>query len=142
MTRTASFAALLAASMMATPIALASDLTVTVESIAKTQGTIVLGLFDEASYDGDGDGAVNGANLKVEGNDVTVTFEGLEPGEYAVKLYHDVNDDGEMNTNPFGMPTEPFAFSNDAKGRFGPAKWDAAKFSVSADGTVHTIKLN
>ena len=140
MTRTASFAALIAASMIATPIALASDLTVNVESIAQTQGTIVLGLFDEASYEGNG--AVNGANLKVEGNDVTVTFEGLEPGEYAVKLYHDINDDGEMNTNPFGMPTEPFAFSNDAKGRFGPAKWDAAKFSVSADGTVHTIKLN
>lgn len=140
MTRTSSFAALLAASMIAAPIALASDLTVTVESIAQTQGTIVLGLFDEASYNGDG--AVDGANLKVEGNDVTVTFEGLEPGEYAVKLYHDLNDDGEMNTNPFGMPTEPFAFSNDAKGRFGPAKWDAAKFSVSADGTVHTIKLN
>ncbi len=140
MTRTSSFAALIAVSMIAAPIALASDLTVTVESIAQTQGTIVLGLFDEASYNGDG--AVDGANLKVEGNDVTVTFEGLEPGEYAVKLYHDINDDGEMNTNPFGMPTEPFAFSNDAKGRFGPAKWDAAKFSVSADGTVHTIKLN
>ena len=140
MTRTASFAALIAASMIATPIALASDLTVNVESIARTQGTIVLGLFDEATYNGDG--AVDGANLKVEGNDVTVTFEGLEPGEYAVKLYHDVNDDGEMNTNPFGMPTEPFAFSNDAKGRFGPAKWNAAKFTVGADGTVHTIKLN
>ena len=140
MTRTASFAALIAASMIATPIALASDLTVNVESIAKTQGTIVLGLFDEATYNGDG--AVDGANLKVEGNDVSVTFEGLEPGEYAVKLYHDVNDDGEMNTNPFGMPTEPFAFSNDAKGRFGPAKWNAAKFTVGADGTVPTIKLN
>ena len=140
MTRTASFAALIAASMIAPPIALASDLTVNVESIARTQGTIVLGLFDEATYNGDG--AVDGANLKVEGNDVTVTFEGLEPGEYAVKLYHDVNDDGEMNTNPFGMPTEPFAFSNDAKGRFGPAKWKAAKFTVDADGTVHTIKLN
>ena len=140
MTRTPSFAALIAASMVATPIALASDLTVNVESIAKTQGTIVLGLFDETSYNADR--AVDGANLKVEGNDVTGTFEGLEPGEYAVKLYHDVNDDGEMNTNPFGMPIEPFAFSNDAKGRFGPAKWNAAKFTVSADGTVHTIKLN
>ena len=140
MTRTASFAALLAASMIATPIALAADLTVSVDSIAKTQGTIVLGLFDEGTYSGDG--AVDGANLKVEGNTVSVTFEGLEPGEYAVKLYHDVNDDGEMNTNPFGMPTEPFAFSNDAKGRFGPAKRDAAKLSVGADGTVHTITLN
>ncbi|MEO1659596.1 MAG: DUF2141 domain-containing protein [Pseudomonadota bacterium] len=141
MTRsTASFAAFAAAALMITPIASASDLTVTVEGIAKTQGTIMLGLFDEATYNGSG--AVNGANLKVDGDSVTVTFEGLEPGEYAVRLYHDVNDDGEMNTNPFGMPTEPYAFSNDAKGRFGPAKWEAAKFSVAADGAVHTITMN
>ncbi|MEL6858987.1 MAG: DUF2141 domain-containing protein [Pseudomonadota bacterium] len=141
MTRsTASLAALAAAALMITPIASASDLTVTVEGIAKTQGTIMLGLFDEATYNGSG--AVNGANLKVDGDSVTVTFEGLEPGEYAVRLYHDVNDDGEMNTNPFGMPTEPYAFSNDAKGRFGPAKWEAAKFSVAADGAVHTITMN
>jgi uncharacterized protein (DUF2141 family) len=140
MNRTASIAALIATSLIAAPLAMASDLTVNVEGIAQSQGSIMLGLFDEATYDGDG--AVNGANLKVEGDSVTVTFEGLEPGEYAVRLYHDVNDDGEMNTNPFGMPTEPFAFSNDAKGRFGPAKWEAAKFTLAADGTVHTITMN
>ena len=140
MTRTVSLSVLLAATLMATPAALASDLTVNVEGIADAKGTIMLGLFDEATYNGDG--AVNGASLKVEGDSVSVTFDGLTPGEYAVRLYHDINDDGEMNTNPFGMPTEPFAFSNDARGRFGPAKWDAAKFSVSADGTTHTITMN
>lgn len=140
MNRTASIAALIATSLIAAPLALASELTVNVEGIAQAQGTIMLGLFDQASYEGDG--AVDGANLTVESNGVSVTFEGLEPGEYAVRLYHDLNDDGEMNTNPFGMPTEPYAFSNDAKGRFGPATWDAAKFSVGADGTVHTITMN
>ena len=140
MTRTASLAALIATSLIAAPLALASELTVNVEGIAKAQGSISLGLFDEKSYNSEG--AVNGANLTVEGNSVTVTFDGVEPGEYAVKLFHDVNGDGEMNTNPFGMPTEPFAFSNDAKGRFGPAKWDDAKFSVTADGAVHTITMN
>jgi len=140
MTRTSALIAALAASMMAAPLASASDLTVNVEGIAQAKGSIMMGLFDEATYNGDG--AVNGANLKVEGDSVTAVFEGLEPGEYAVRLYHDVNDDGEMNTNPFGMPTEPFAFSNDARGRFGPAKWDAAKFTVSADGTIHTITMN
>ncbi len=140
MTRLSSLIAALSTCLIAAPLASASDLTVTVEGIAKKQGSIMLGLFDEASYNGDG--AVDGANLTVEGTSVTVTFEGLEPGEYAVRLYHDVNDDGEMNTNPFGMPTEPYAFSNDAKGRFGPAKWDDAKFSVEAEGTAHTITMN
>ncbi|MEL7033554.1 MAG: DUF2141 domain-containing protein [Pseudomonadota bacterium] len=140
MTRTSAFIALIASTLVATPLASASDLTVNVEGIAQAKGSIMMGLFDEATYNGDG--AVTGANLKVEGDSVTAVFEGLAPGEYAVRLYHDVNDDGEMNTNPFGMPTEPYAFSNDAKGRFGPAKWDAAKFTVEADGTTHTITMN
>ena len=140
MTRTASLSLLLAATVLTAPVALASELTVNVDGIADAKGTIMLGLFDEATYNGDG--VVNGANLKVEGDRVTVTFDNLTPGEYAVRLYHDLNDDGEMNTNPFGMPTEPFAFSNDARGRFGPAKWEAAKFSVSANGTTHTITMN
>ena len=140
MTRTSAFIALIASTIIATPLASASDLTVNVEGIAQAKGSIMMGLFDEATYNGDG--AVTGANLKVEGDSVTAVFEGLAPGEYAVRLYHDVNDDGEMNTNPFGMPTEPYAFSNDAKGRFGPAKWEAAKFTVEADGTTHTITMN
>ena len=140
MKTSAALIALVATGIVAVPLASASDLTVTVEGIAKTQGTIMLGLFDEATYNGEG--AVNGANLKVESDRVSITFEGLEPGEYAVRLYHDLNDDGEMNTNPFGMPTEPYAFSNDAKGRFGPANWEAAKFSVGADGATHTITMN
>lgn len=140
MTRIPSLIAALSTCLIAAPLASASDLTVTVDGIAKQQGSIMLGLFDEASYKGDG--AVDGASLKVESDSVTVTFEGLEPGEYAVRLYHDVNEDGEMNTNPFGIPTEPYAFSNDAKGRFGPAKWEDAKFAVDAEGTAHTITMN
>ena len=93
MTRLSSIIAALSTCLIAAPLASASDLTVTVEGIAKQQGSIMLGLFDEASYEGDG--AVDGANLTVEGDSVTVTFEGLEPGEYAVRLYHDVNDDGD-----------------------------------------------
>ena len=82
------------------------------------------------------------AAAKVEGDTVTANFT-LEPGEYGIKLYQDVNDDGEMNTNPFGMPTEPFGFSNNAPVRFGPPGWSAAMFEVTADGTTtQTIKIN
>ena len=139
MKRTTTLIAAAFAAALIAPIANASDLTINIEGIKDAGGTIMLGLFDEASYNGDG--AVNGADLVVAGDTVTVTFDGLEPGEYAVRLFHDVNDDGEMNTNPFGMPTEPYAFSNDARGRFGPAKWNAAKFTVTAEDGTHTITM-
>lgn len=65
---------------------------------------------------------------------VQVTFENIEPGEYAISLYHDEDDNKELNTI-LGIPTEPYATSNNAKGRFGPPKWEDAKFTVS-DKTV------
>ncbi len=51
-----------------------------------------------------------------------------------------MNGDGEMNTNPFGMPTEPFGFSNNAVGNMGPASWARAHFAVSGE-TRQTITL-
>jgi uncharacterized protein (DUF2141 family) len=45
---------------------------------------------------------------------------------------HNIDGDGKLNKNMFGMPTEPYGFSNNARGSFGPAKWSNAKFSVIA----------
>ncbi len=139
MKRTIAFISALATITLAAPTASAGTLTVNVEGISKTQGTIMLGVFDEATYGGDG--AVDGAQLPVNSDSVTVTFEDLDAGDYAIRLYHDVNEDGELNTNPFGIPTEPYAFSNDAQGRFGPAAWEDAKFAVSGNDDTHTITM-
>jgi uncharacterized protein (DUF2141 family) len=56
-------------------------------------------------------------------------------------MFHDVNGDGRMNTNPFGIPTEPYAFSNNARGQFGPASWADAVFTVEAAETTQQINL-
>ena len=132
-----SFFALLTAPALAdeTP-----SLTVTIEGIETMSGKINLGVFDEAGYDNGT--AVDGARIAVDSDTVTVSFSDLAPGRYGLKLYHDVNDNGEMDTNPFGMPTEPYGFSNNAKGRFGPAKWEKAAFEVTAGGTSHTITID
>lgn len=139
MTRKSWIATALCLTVMA-PAALAGPLTVTLENIQTQTGEIRLGIYDAAGYERGK--AVAGADVAVSAASVSVTVEGLAPGEYAIKLYHDVNGDGEMNSNPFGMPTEPFAFSNNAKGRFGPAKWDEARFEVTGDGAVQIIALN
>ena len=105
---------------------------------AKT-GTVMVVLFDSAAgYDGNA--PVRQAMVDVAAGDRSATFEGLSPGDYAMKSFHDVDADGEMDTNPFGMPTEPFAFSNNAVGNMGPASWDRARFAVDVVVT-QTIDL-
>lgn len=111
-----------------------------ITDIEAQKGKILAALFDsEASYNGGK--AINGAAVKVGGDTVTISFNDLKNGAYAIKLIHDVNDDGKLGTNLFGIPNEPYAFSNNAGGKFGPAKWADAKFIVSGH-TVQSITLN
>ena len=102
-------------------------------------GAVMVALFDsEAAWNGGR--PVDQMRLDVAAGERTATFEGLPAGDYAARSFHDVNGDGEMNTNPFGMPTEPYAFSNNAVGNMGPASWERARFTVSGP-TAQTIVI-
>ena len=118
----------------------ATSLNLTVSGMNAQKGKLMIGVYkgEEAYKSGV---AAMGSNPDVTADSISATFTDLEPGEYAIKLFHDVNGDGEMNTNPFGMPVEPFAFSNNAAGRFGPASWDAAKFTVESGDNVQAINM-
>lgn len=112
-------------------------LTLTFETGATT-GAVMVALYDsEAAYDGGQ--PVRALSLSADAPVVAV-FEGLPAGDYAVKAFHDVDGDGRMNVSPFGMPTEPYAFSNNAVGNMGPAGWDRAHFTVSG-ATAQTIRI-
>lgn len=116
-----------------------AKLTLTVTDIKDHKGALMVGVFDQSGYDTDKQ--VTGMMIPVTGDTATASVD-IPAGTYGLKLFHDVDGDGKMGANPFGMPTEPFAFSNNAPAQFGPAKWDAAKFEVAAPATSHTIKLH
>jgi uncharacterized protein (DUF2141 family) len=114
-----------------------SSVALTFETGADT-GAIMVALYDEATYAGGQ--PVRAARIDVAAGKRTATFEGLPAGDYGVKAFHDVNGNGRMDANPFGMPTEPYAFSNNAVGNMGPAGWDRAHFSVDG-ATAQTIRI-
>ena len=115
----------------------ASRVTLTFETGART-GHVMVALFDsEAGYNSNR--PVARTMVGASGPAVAV-FEHLSAGDYAVKAFHDVDGDGEMDANPFGMPTEPYAFSNNAVGNMGPATWSRARFEVSGDA-AQTISI-
>jgi len=66
----------------------------------------------------------------------TMTFPvpELPGGEYAVRVAHDRNGNGKLDSNFVGVPTEPWAMSNNPSGGFGRPSWDQAKFHL--DGAV------
>ncbi|MGD8782547.1 MAG: DUF2141 domain-containing protein [Ignavibacteria bacterium] len=80
----------------------------------------------------------------VEINDLKTSFafENVPFGEYAVKCYHDENSNNELDTNILGIPSEAYGFSNNARGSFGPADYDDAKFNFDHSGKEITIKVD
>lgn len=141
MIRLASAAAVALLLSAAPALAQSADNTIvlTFETGART-GSVMVALYDSAAaYDGASGRPVAATAVSASGR-VVATFENLPAGDYAVKAFHDVNGDGEMNTNPFGMPIEPYAFSNNAVGNMGPARWDRARFTVSGE-TAQTISI-
>ena len=61
-----------------------------------------------------------------------INFEGLPFGEYAISVFQDRNGNGKLDTGLFGIPKEPFGFSNDPKIGFGPPKYEDSVFMLEA----------
>ncbi|MEQ8583476.1 MAG: DUF2141 domain-containing protein [Marinoscillum sp.] len=67
----------------------------------------------------------------------TMTFTiDLPAGEYALAVFHDVNEDGKLNKNLIGIPTEHYGFSNNTRGAFGPPSYDQAKIPLIHGDTL------
>lgn len=92
------------AALAAAP-AFAADLTVVFPDAA-AEGRIMVAVFDSAEAYQAGR-PVKAAQLDAAAGETRITFDDLPDGDYAVRAFHDLNADGRMNTNPFGMPTEP-----------------------------------
>lgn len=120
----------------------AASLTLTVTDIPEA-GILNIGIFETAEGfeakdrggAGSRPGLVEGIRHPVDGDTARVTFE-LSEGRYAIKLFLDLNGNGEVDTNFLGVPKEPFGFSNNAMGKFGPPSFDAAAFTFEGDREI------
>jgi uncharacterized protein (DUF2141 family) len=121
----------------------AADLTVKVEGIRETRGTIRLELDGSAAaWDNKEKPTALGSTPAVIGA-VTYTFKGLPRGSYAVGVYHDANDNGELDMNFLGIPKEDFGISNDPNLTRKPTFEEAHVDVGDADQhiTIHLVHL-
>lgn len=82
--------------------------------------------------------------IKVAGNRKadTVTVDLLlPPGEYALSVFQDVDDDGKLARNFLGMPKEPAGLSNNVRPKLGPPRFKDAKFTIGETPVEQRIEL-
>ncbi|MFY0684658.1 MAG: DUF2141 domain-containing protein [Balneola sp.] len=100
----------------------------TINGIDKIEGDIRIAVFNsEEKYTKD---PVYAIVLPVDSTTMVWEKPKMPFGEYAIAVYHDKNRNGKIDTNLLGIPKEDYGFSNDARGRFGPASWKDSKFKL------------
>ena len=116
-----------------------STLVVTVRDIKNKNGDILIGLYDSTSHFPRK--VATGKVAKVTDEEMKITFADIKPGNYAVSVLHDENQNKDLDTNMLGIPKEGYGFSNNVTGIVGPPSFRKARFHVPAGNSSITIKM-
>jgi uncharacterized protein (DUF2141 family) len=120
-----------------------SRLVVNVNGIRNAKGKVVIGLWkSKDGFPKDASKALNVATVEIANGTATAVFRDLPHGDYAVATYHDENNNGKMDSNLFGVPTEGVGTSNDAHSGFSAPSFEQCRFSVSEPEKVISINMH
>jgi len=112
----------------------AAELTVSLDN-PPSKGTVAFVLFDSANTFGDLRDPAKVVIFLLDGRD-EYRIEGILPGEYALMIYYDENNNGRMDKNFIGIPTEPLGFSNRYQPK-APPSFSRASFMVEEEQVRH-----
>ena len=122
--------------MLLSGAAQAATLDVVVDNVRDAQGTVRVAVCSQSRFLGDSCEHVGHAPARR--GSVTVRIEGVPPGTWAAQAFHDDNGTGKIERSFLGLPKKGLGFSNDARFRFGPPRWDDAAFRLGPEGgTIH-----
>jgi len=116
-----------------------TNLKVEIQNVRVLEGTVHIALFRPGKDFPEGK-PLEGRRMEVASKSVQMMFS-VEPGNYAIAVYHDENGNGKMDKRMFGIPKEPYGFSNNFKPVMSVPKFSDCQFTVGASGKIISIKL-
>ncbi len=118
------------------------NLTVVVANIKSARGTVRAAMYtDPGDFLQDSPNNLTRSQAIEHTGKVLFLFEALACGDYVVAVYHDLNDNEELDTNFLGIPTEPYAFSNNPKLLFRGPRYEDAVFTFCRENGEIVIEL-
>ena len=116
-----------------------TNLTVEVHNVRVFTGAVYVAIFKPGKDFPEGK-PIEGKKVDASHERVQIAFS-VEPGEYAIAVYHDENSNGKMDKRIFGIPKEPFGFSNDFRPKLSAPKFSDCEVKVGDSGKTVRIKL-
>lgn len=119
----------------------AGSLIIEVENIRTSGGMVWIGLYNsQENYLIKEKAIVEGQKVDHTGK-VLIKVPNLSFGNYAIALFHDINNNGELDRNFLGIPSEPYAFSRVPATKWRLPRFDEVRFSFQHSNQVLSTKL-
>ena len=116
----------------------AATVEVKVSGVAGGKGKINAAVCDKEHFLKD---CTYSGSAQAKAGQTMVTIDNVPKGTWAVLVYQDENQNNKLDRNFIGMPTENYAFSRDARGKFGPPDFNDAAIEIGGDKVVVPIAL-
>lgn len=119
-----------------------SSIDLHIQGAKSDRGVVRILVFDsEKGYPDKPELALQSFSVRVVDRKSSIRINDLKPGMYSISVIHDEDENGELNTNPFGYPLEKYGFSNNAKAYFSAPAFSKAAFELKNEVKKIIIQL-
>jgi uncharacterized protein (DUF2141 family) len=129
-----------AALLLAAAPAPAAQIEVSIERLRNRRGQVHVCLTRNSSHFPNCAGDPAALKRSVPAGTASVRFDGVQPGAYAISLFHDENANGKFDTFA-GIPREGFGFSRNPAVRFGAPRFRQVVIDLAPGFARQTVRM-
>ena len=112
------------------------NLQVIITNINTLKGTIEIGVFNNSKYFLEEGKEYNTYSIEVTSDTAFILLKDFKKDNYAFAIYHDINSDKKCNLSFFGIPKEPYAFSNNYRPILSKPSFNDCKINLYQDMSI------
>lgn len=117
-----------------------SSLDLTITNIRNSNGSVKWAVFKNESQYKTNSEYVDAGSVESKTGSVIINLKDIPDGNYSISVYHDENNNSQIDFNLLGLPVEGFGFSNNPIIYFGAPEYRECVFEKKGK-TSKTIKL-
>jgi uncharacterized protein (DUF2141 family) len=109
-----------------------------ISNVTPQRGRIFVAIYDRADgYMDESKARYKQAFMVGPTNTLHLDLPDLGAGTYAISCYQDLNNNGRLDKNLVGIPTEPYGFSAGARPKLRAPYWSEAKVNFNGKNPIN-----
>ncbi len=116
-------------------------LTITITNLKSETAPIIFSVYEDEDTYLDPKAQLKTYRFVPKKKTLKITLTDLKFGTYAIAFYQDLNNSKAIDKNGLGIPTEPYAFSNDIRPKLSAPSFDDCKFEYNTKKNSITVAM-